>query len=82
LPVTEACANTHAAALGSWEHERLIVPVKPLEVETVTDVLPDIPGAETNTCPLPEGTEAENPGVIVKVWDCVVLLGLKLLSPP
>lgn len=79
--MTEACANTHAASLGSWEHERLMVPLKPLDVETVTDVLPDIPGAAINTCELAEGTEAENPGVTTTLCDCVVLLGLKLTSP-
>jgi len=82
LPVTEACANTHAASLGSCEHERVMVPLKPLDVATVTEVLPDIPGAETTTCPLPEGIEAEKPGAMTTLCGCVVLLGLKLTSPP
>jgi hypothetical protein len=59
-----------------------MVPLKPLDVATVTDVLPDIPGAEISTCELAEGTDAEKPGVMTTLCDCVVLLGLKLTSPP
>src|SRR5579863_68847 len=80
VPVTEAGENWHAASLGSWVHERTMVPLKPLETATVIEVLPDMPGAETDTCD-PGAIEAENPAVITTLCDADGPLALKLTSP-
>jgi hypothetical protein len=47
----------------------------------VTDVDPDDPGADTVATDWFDGIAAKKPGWIVKLSDCVVLLGLKLASP-
>ena len=59
-----------------------MVPVNPVEETTVTEVDPPDPGALTTTCDWLAGTFAKNPGWMVKVTGCVLLLGLKLRSPP
>ena len=71
----------HAASEGRPEQARLIVPVNPVELETVTDVVPEPPGAEINTVDGTEGIAAKNPAVIVNDCDGVLLLALKLESP-
>jgi hypothetical protein len=82
LAVTDGGVNKQAASEGSPEHVKLMVPLKPVEVAIVTDELPDEPGTETTTCDPADGTEAEKPGVMTTLCDCVVLLALKLASPP
>jgi len=59
-----------------------MVPLKPVEEVTLTEVEPDDPGAEMATVDLFDGIAAKKPGWMVKVSDWVLLLGLKLLSPP
>jgi len=82
--VTEAGANVQAAPVGSPEQASLMVPLNPVDDETETELCPDAPGAETCTKEKDwlEGMAAKNPGVIVNDTDWVVLLTLKLLSPP
>lgn len=72
--------NVQAAPVGSPEHESEIVPVKPVDHVNEAWLCPDEPGAETTMVDNVLGT-TKKPGVIVKVCDCVVLLGLKLASP-
>src|ERR1700674_5633765 len=65
---------------GSPAHVKLIALVKPLEANTLRGMLPDSPAELMLT----DGTAprlVRNPGWIVKLTDCVLLLGLKLLSP-
>jgi len=81
LAVIDEGENVQLASVGRPEHEREMVPLKLVELETDTDDCPDTPGDEITTVDCEEATEAKNPGVMVKVWDCVLLLGLKLGSP-
>ena len=48
--VTEAGANVQAAPVGSPEQASAIVPLKPVDEETLTEVEPEAPGAEMFTC--------------------------------
>ena len=76
----EGGPKVHVLSAGSPAHVKLIALVKPLEANTLMGMLPDIPAALMLT----NGTAprlVRNPGWIVKLTDCVVLLGLKLLSP-
>jgi hypothetical protein len=77
----DAGLKAHFDSEGSPEQAKLIVPLKPLEFMTLIDVLPTPPGAEMVTVDSAELTVAKKPGVIVKLWDWVVLLGWKLGSP-
>ena len=80
-PFMDAGLKVHFDSEGSPEHARLIVPLNPEEFTTVIDVLPVPPGAAMVTVEGAELSVAKNPGVIVNVWDCVVLLAAKLESP-
>jgi hypothetical protein len=81
LAVTDDGEKAHDASDGSPLHAKLIVPLKPVELETDTDDCPVEPGAEITTVDCDDEIAAEKPGVIVKVCDWVVLLALKLESP-
>jgi hypothetical protein len=59
-----------------------MVPLNPVELATASEVVPADPGAVTFTYAWLDEGATKNPGVIVKVNDCVVLLALKLKSPP
>jgi hypothetical protein len=48
--VIEDWLNIQVAPVGKPEHARVMVPVKPVEEETETEVEPDDPGAEIGTC--------------------------------
>jgi hypothetical protein len=78
---TVAGEKVHEASDGRPMQARLIVPLKPVELETVTDVTPEDPGAEIETCDALVGIVAKKPGVIVKVIGGALALALKLLSP-
>jgi hypothetical protein len=78
----DAGLKAHFDSEGSPEQVKLMVPLKPLEFMTLIVVLPTPPGAEMETVDCAELTVAKKPGVMVKVWDWVVLLGWKLGSPP
>ena len=78
--VIDVGANMQAASDGSPEQARLMLPLNPLELETLTEVDPVPPGAEINTV-CPNGIVAKNPGVIVNDCDCAEVLALKLASP-
>ena len=72
--------KVHVLSAGSPAHVKLIALVKPLEANTLMGMLPDIPAELIFT----KGTAprlVRNPGWIVKLTDCVLLLELKLLSP-
>src|ERR1700680_3442987 len=72
--------KVHVLSAGSPAHVKLIALVKPLEANTLMGMLPDIPAALMLT----NGTAprlVRNPGWIVKLTGCVLLLRLKLLSP-
>src|SRR4030081_3156493 len=65
---------------GSPAHVKLIALLKPVEANTLMGMLPDSPAELMLT----NGTAprlVRNPGWIVKLTDCVLLLSLKLLSP-
>jgi hypothetical protein len=81
LAETEEGLKVHVASDGKPEHANVMVPLKPVEFVTSSDDDPDAPGAVMPTTDEELGTWARNPGVIVKVCDCVVLLALKLGSP-
>jgi hypothetical protein len=81
IALIDAGVNVHAAPAGSPVQARAMVPVKPVDEEIVTDVDPVDPGAEIVTCDWVGDKAAKNPGWIVKLIDCVVLLALKLVSP-
>ena len=67
--------NVQVAPTGSPEQERAMVPLNPVEFTTAREVVPADPGALTFTYAWLEAGATKNPGVIVKVSDCVVLLG-------
>ena len=73
-------ANMQAASDGSPEQAKLMLPLNPLELETLTELDPAPPGAEINTV-CPDGIAEKNPGVIVNDCDCADVLALKLGSP-
>jgi hypothetical protein len=75
-----AGAKVHVASEGRPEQARLMLPLNPLELETLTEVDPVPPGAEINTV-CPNGIAAKNPGVMVNDCGCVDVLALKLASP-
>ena len=77
----DAGLKVHFDSDGRPKQVKLIALLKPLEFTTLIDVIPVPPGAEMVTVDCVELSTAKNPGVIVNVWDCVVLLGLKLESP-
>jgi hypothetical protein len=79
--VIDEGVNVQLDSEGKPEHASVIVPLKLVELETLTDELADSPGIETITVDCAAGTVAKNPGVIVKLTGAVVLLGLKLGSP-
>ena len=66
VPAAEilAGAKVHVASDGRPEQARLMLPLNPLELETLTEVDPVPPGAEINTV-CPDAIAAKNPGVIV-----------------
>lgn len=78
-PVPVADAVPQLASAGKPLHVKLMAVLKPVEAMMPTVVVPDMPGLATLTLLGPE-TPA-NPGWIVKLADCALLLGLKLLSP-
>jgi len=55
LAVIVAGANAQAASEGRPEQARLIVPLKPVELETLINVEPTPPGAEINIVDSVEG---------------------------
>jgi hypothetical protein len=71
----------HVASDGRPVQARAMVPLKPLEFDTLTELVPEPPGVAITTVDCADGIVAKNPGVIVKVCDWVVLLELKLESP-
>jgi hypothetical protein len=73
--------NVQVVSEGRPEHARLIVPLNPVELDTLTDVVPEPPGSEITTADCAEGMAAKKPGVMVKVMGGVLLLVSKLLSP-
>lgn len=77
----DAGLNVHFDSDGRPEHVKPIAPLNPEEFTTASDVLPRPPGAGMVTVDCAELSVAKNPGVIVNVWDCVVLLAAKLASP-
>ena len=77
----EGGENAQAASEGRPEHDRLMVPLKPVDVAIAIDVLLDEPGTEIVTCEAAAGTDAVKPGVMTTFCDCAVLLELKLASP-
>src|SRR5713101_1756709 len=80
LPVMVFGPKVHVLSAGSPAQVKLIALVKPLETNTLMGMLPDIPADVIFT----KGTAprlVRNPGWIVKLTDCVLGLGLKLLSP-
>lgn len=52
-----------------------------MDQATDTEVVPELPGAETNTVDCAVAIEAKNPGVIEKDIAGVLVLGVKLASP-
>src|SRR6202011_3874492 len=72
--------KVHVLSAGSPAHVKLIALVKPLEASTLMGMLPDIP-AELIFTKGAAPRLVRNPGWIVKLTDCVLVLGLKLLSP-
>jgi hypothetical protein len=83
VPLAEIDAGeiVQVASSGSPEQASLIVPEKPEELDTETELAPLPPGDVTTTTDCVEGTVAKKPGVITKVCDCVELFSLKLASP-
>lgn len=83
VPLAEIDAGVivHVASDGSPAQVSAIVPLNPLELVTLTDVVPEPPGLAITTVDWADGMEVKNPAAIVKVCDCVVLLELKLGSP-
>ena len=79
--VIEVGANIQAASEGSPEQAKLMLPLNPLELETLREVLPGPPGAAINTVDCAEGIVAKNPGVMVNDCACGEVLALKLASP-
>src|ERR1700704_2799930 len=80
LPVMVFGPKVHVLSAGNPVHVKLIALVKPLEARTLMGMLPDSPAELIFT----NGTAprlVRNPGWIVKLTDCVLLLGSKLLSP-
>src|SRR5260370_42075835 len=72
--------KVHVLSAGSPAQVKRMAVVKPLEANTLMGMLPDIPAELMFT----NGTAprlVRNPGWIVKLTDCVLLMGLKLLSP-
>src|SRR5260370_32779060 len=72
--------KVHVLSAGSPAQVKRMELVKPLEANTLMGMLPDIPAELMFT----NGTATRlvrNPGWIVKLTDCVLLMGLKLLSP-
>lgn len=55
------------ASAGSPAHARAIVPLKPLELVTFTELVPDPPGVAITTVDCAVGIDAKNPAVIVNV---------------
>src|ERR1017187_10143615 len=76
-----AGGKVHVAAEGRATQARLIIPLRLVELATVTDEVPVPPGVEIKTCEALVAIEAKKPGVIVKVIGAVLALALKLLSP-
>src|SRR5260370_14047901 len=76
----EAGPKVHVLSAGSPAQVKLIALVKPLEANTLMGILPDIP-AELMLTKGAAPRLVRNPGWMVKVSGCVLLLGLKLLSP-
>ncbi len=76
-----AGVKVHVASEGRPTQARLIIPLKLVELATVTDEVPVPPGVEIKTCEALVGIEAKKAGVIVKVIGAVLALALKLLSP-
>jgi DNA/RNA endonuclease YhcR with UshA esterase domain len=60
--VIEAGLNVQAAPAGSAEQAREMVPLNPVEDETITELAPVEPGAEMVTDEALAGTAAKNPG--------------------
>jgi hypothetical protein len=81
LAVIVAGTNRQAASEGRPVQARLIVPLNPVELETLIEVAPDPPGAVIRTVDCADEIVPKKPGVIVNVWGWVVLLALKLASP-
>jgi hypothetical protein len=50
--------NEHVASEGRPEQDKLMVPLNPVDVATVTDETPVPPGAEITTCAPADGTAA------------------------
>lgn len=69
LAVIDEGLKVQDASEGSPEHERVMVPLKLVELAIETDDCPDPPGDEIMTVDCAEGMAAKNPGVMVKAWD-------------
>src|SRR6266699_6922977 len=76
----EGGPKVHVLSAGSPAQVKLIALVKPLETNTLMGMLPAIT-AELIFTKGAAPRFVRNPGWIVKLTDCVLLLGLKLLSP-
>ena len=77
FPVAEAVPQV--VSEGRPEQAKLTAVEKLLEAMMPMVVVPDPPGLAMLTFPKPE--TMVNPGWMVKVTGCVLLLALKLLSP-
>jgi hypothetical protein len=62
LAVIVGGVKVQVASEGRPEQPRLIVPPKTVELEMLTDVVPEPPGAEIGTACV-DGIAAKNPGV-------------------
>lgn len=67
VAATDAGEKAHVVSAGRPEQARLIVPLKPVEFETVIEDVPAPPAAEIWTTDALPGIAAKKPGVIVKV---------------
>ena len=61
--------NRHAVPAGSFEQEKEMVPLNPVEEERENGAVPEEPGAEIIIADCGEESAIKNPGVIVKDWD-------------
>jgi hypothetical protein len=76
-----AGVKAQVASEGSPAQASVMLPLKLVEFETVTEEIPVLPGTEIKTCDALAGIEAKKPGVMVKVIVGLLVLALKLPSP-
>ena len=77
-PVSDV--DVHVASTGRPPHDNVTAVVKPVEAMMPTVLVPLVPAALMLTFVGPE--TSANPGCTVNVTGLVLLLGLKLGSPP